>query len=188
MRVRTRSLGLLALCGLLSACAPGLKDSGDGVTGTDSSGGGSSDGGSATDGGSSGADTGDGTSGVGSSSDSATDTSSQVTCEEQTEYYECPWPMPCGDPDDPDNWDYPMVACGPLEVFDENGCMRYRCLSDAECDAEERCYHPVDCDPDACVGFFGCMAGPEEGECSCGGDTGCGEPRGWCIAAGDYPC
>jgi len=114
----------------------------------------------------------------------------QVKCEEHADF-RCSEPLPCIGDADADNGrtdvDVP-VHCGTLELFDERGCMRKRCESDAGCDGGQRCYNPLDFDPDECVST-GPTCGYEAdlGGCVCGGYDDCSSERGWCVAAEDYP-
>lgn len=67
--------------------------------------------------------------------------------------------------------------CGPLELFDETGCMRPRCASSEDCGAEETCHFFLD----TCVPAEVTCDG--DGTCGCGGDADCSRDVGVCVEA-----
>ena len=72
--------------------------------------------------------------------------------------------------------------CGPLQPFDDQGCLRLPCATDEQCPADLRCYQPEaygECDV---ANTIECE--PLEAGCVCTVSTG---PAGYCVDADDRP-
>jgi hypothetical protein len=86
-------------------------------------------------------------------------------------------------------------GCGDHHVFDLEGCMRAWCeVDDSECEPDEVCYRPTDCNPrldedgDGCYPNELANCSPDENQFDCACTPLECTLYGWCIPAAARPC
>lgn len=116
-----------------------------------------------------------------------------VDCEARNHEFGCA-PIDCAAPPIPMDPLSPYAACGGINLFDDDGCMRPWCGFEEQCGPGLKCFWPPDCDPTLEVSPQGCYSPSPVSNCHPSSPLEClcapldCSHFGWCIPEEEMTC